>query len=87
MTVPVTFTVITAPVPPVIGISPTSLSFTAPQGGTNPATQTLNISNTGGGTLTLVGQRQCCLVKPLSNSRNWEWDDHNNCSDRKFISW
>ena len=39
-------------VPPVIGTSPTSLAFTATQGGANPATQTLTISNTGGGTLT-----------------------------------
>ncbi|MGH7180572.1 MAG: BACON domain-containing protein [Nitrospiraceae bacterium] len=37
--------------PPAIGTSPTSLSFTAVQGGANPATQTLAISNTGGGTL------------------------------------
>ena len=36
-------------VPPVIGASPTSLSFAATQGGANPATQTLSISNTGGG--------------------------------------
>jgi len=51
MTVPVTFTVTTAPVPPAIGASPTSLAFTATQGGSNPANQTLSISNTGGGTL------------------------------------
>jgi hypothetical protein len=37
--------------PPAIGTSPTSLSFTATQGGANPMTQTLSISNTGGGTL------------------------------------
>ena len=52
VTVPVTFTVATAPVPPAIGASPTSLSFAATQGGANPANQTLSISNTGGGTLT-----------------------------------
>jgi hypothetical protein len=51
VTVPVTFTVATAPVPPAIGVSPTSLSFTAIKGGADPATQTLSISNTGGGTL------------------------------------
>ncbi len=38
-------------VPPAIGASPTSLSFAATQGGANPATQTVSISNTGGGTL------------------------------------
>ncbi|MGH7146814.1 MAG: BACON domain-containing protein [Nitrospiraceae bacterium] len=37
--------------PPAIGVSPTSLSFTATQGGANPVTQTLSISNTGAGTL------------------------------------
>ena len=51
VTVPVAFTITAAPVPPAIGVSPTSLSFTAQQGGGNPASQTLNISNTGGGTL------------------------------------
>ena len=51
VTVPVTFTVATASVPPAIGVSPTSLSFTAIRGGADPATQTLSISNTGGGTL------------------------------------
>ena len=35
---------------PTIGASPTSFAFTA-QAGINPATQTLSISNTGGGTL------------------------------------
>lgn len=39
------------PVPPAIGASPTSLTFAATQGGTNPATQTVTISNTGSGTL------------------------------------
>src|SRR6185436_6279651 len=48
VTIPASFTV-TAP--PAIGASPTTLSFTATQGGANPAPQTLSISNTGGGTL------------------------------------
>jgi hypothetical protein len=51
VTVPVTFTIGSAPVPPALGASPTSLSFTATKGGAAPATQNLNISNTGGGTL------------------------------------
>jgi hypothetical protein len=37
---------------PTIGVSPSSFSFTATAGGANPANQTLNISNTGAGTLT-----------------------------------
>jgi hypothetical protein len=36
---------------PAIGASPTGFSFTATQGGPNPATQILSISNTGSGTL------------------------------------
>jgi hypothetical protein len=48
-TVPVTLTVNTAPT---IRLSPTSLSFTATQGAANPAAQTVNVTNTGGGTLT-----------------------------------
>jgi hypothetical protein len=37
--------------PPTIGFSPTSFSFTATQGGSNPANQILNIWNAGDGTL------------------------------------
>jgi len=51
VTVPVTFTVATSSAPAAIGVSPTSLSFTATRGGSDPATQTLSISNTGNGTL------------------------------------
>lgn len=40
------------PSPPVIGVSPASLSFTVVQGSGNPSPQTLSVSNTGGGTLT-----------------------------------
>ena len=36
---------------PTLQISPLSLSYSAVSGGSNPATQTVNISNTGGGTL------------------------------------
>jgi Zn-dependent metalloprotease len=36
---------------PTIGVSPASLSFTATAGGANPASQNVNISNTGGGAL------------------------------------
>jgi hypothetical protein len=39
------------PTQPTIGVTPTSLSFTATAGGSNPANQTINITNTGGGTL------------------------------------
>ncbi|MDN5941485.1 MAG: fibronectin type III domain-containing protein, partial [Nitrospira sp.] len=51
VTIPVSFTVTAAPLPPAIGASPTSLSFTVQQGEGNPAAQALTISKTGGGTL------------------------------------
>lgn len=40
-----------APPSPTISVSPSSLSFSATQGGANPANQTISISNSGGGTL------------------------------------
>ena len=40
-----------APSSPTIGVSPSSMSFTATAGGANPASQSLSITNTGGGTL------------------------------------
>ena len=51
VSVPITLTVTAAPVPPAIGVTSPSLSFTAQQGGSNPAAQPLSIRNTGGGTL------------------------------------
>jgi hypothetical protein len=72
VTVPVTFTVATAPVPPAIGVSPTSLSFAATQGGANPATQTVTISNTGGGTLSwnAIPNTTWLAVSPASGTGN-----------------
>jgi Malectin domain/Viral BACON domain len=49
-TVPITFNVTAAPTP-VLTLAATALSFSAISGGANPATQTVNVSNTGGGTL------------------------------------
>ena len=72
VTVPVTFTVATASVPPAIGASPTSLSFTATQGGANPVTQTVNISNRGGGTLSWSASPNTTwvAVSPASGTGN-----------------
>ena len=53
--VPVSLTVTTAPVPPTISVSPTSLSFSATEGSPNPAAQTITVSNSGGGTLSWAG--------------------------------
>ncbi len=51
-TVPVTFTV--DPPPPVLAIAPTSLSFSGGQGGPDPATKTVSVTNTGGGSLSFT---------------------------------
>jgi hypothetical protein len=50
VSVPVTLTVTAVP-SPTIGVSPSSFSFSATAGGANPASQSLSITNTGGGTL------------------------------------
>jgi Concanavalin A-like lectin/glucanases superfamily/Viral BACON domain len=47
-TIPVTFTV---DPPPTLSVSPSSLSFTGTVGAASPAAKTLNVTNTGGGTL------------------------------------
>ena len=60
-TVMVSATITAASAPPAIGITPGGLTFTAQQGGANPAPQSLTIRNTGGGTLTWT----------VSNSATW----------------
>ena len=51
-TVNVSLTITAAAIPPAIGVTPGSLTFTAQQGGGNPTPQSLAVRNTGGGTLT-----------------------------------
>jgi hypothetical protein len=51
-TIPVTLTV--NPATPALSVSPSSLSFSATVGGSNPANQTLSVTNTGGGTLSFT---------------------------------
>ena len=50
--VPVTLTVIAQPV---IALSPTSLSFTGLQGGASPTSQSVSVTNSGGGNLSWTG--------------------------------
>jgi Domain of unknown function (DUF4082)/Concanavalin A-like lectin/glucanases superfamily/Fibronectin type III domain/Viral BACON domain/Bacterial Ig domain len=52
-TIPVTLT-LDQPPPPALAVSPTSLSFSATQGGANPAAQTVSVTNTGSGTLAVT---------------------------------
>ncbi|MEW6130033.1 MAG: S8 family serine peptidase [Acidobacteriota bacterium] len=55
---------------PTIGVSPSSLSFTATAGGANPANQSLSITNTGGGTLnwTASSNQTWLSVSPTSGT-------------------
>ncbi|CUQ66541.1 BACON domain-containing protein [Candidatus Nitrospira inopinata] len=71
--VPITFTITTgSSVSPAVSVSPTSLSFTARVGGANPSSQTLRISNSGGGTLnwSVRGNRSWMWLSPTDGSGN-----------------
>lgn len=61
-----------AQVSPAIGVSPTSLSFTAAQGGTTPVNLPLSISNTGRGTLTWTASDNASwlTLSPASGTGN-----------------
>lgn len=59
VSLPVTLSIVPRSSSPIISVSPTSLSFTARVGGANPSTQTLRISNVGGGTLTWRARHNC----------------------------
>ena len=63
-TVPVTLTVQALPPAPTIFYSPASLTFSGMQGGGNPATQALNITNSGGGTLTWTASSDTAWLTP-----------------------
>ena len=70
-----TYTPVGTPPPvvaPAIGASPTSLSFAATQGGAHPATQTVSISNTGGGTLSWTASDNAAwlTLSPASGTGN-----------------
>jgi hypothetical protein len=67
-----------APVPPSIGYSPTTFSFTATQGGANPPSQTLSIGKAGGGSGSLSwkvnSNAQWLRLSPTSGSSSGETD-------------
>ncbi len=59
------------PVPPVLNVTPTSLSFTATTGGADPASKTAALTNTGGGSLTFTtspGASAWLTATPASGS-------------------
>jgi len=55
---------------PTIGVNPSSLSFTATAGGSNPANQTISITNTGAGTLnwTATENGSWLTISPVSGA-------------------
>jgi hypothetical protein len=59
-----------APASPAIGVSPTSMSFSGTVGGANPPSQSLSITNTGGGTLnwTAASNQPWLSVSPASGT-------------------
>jgi hypothetical protein len=68
--VPVALTLTAVTSTPAIGLSTTSLGFAGTVGGTNPSSQTIGISNVGGGTLTwTAGDNATWLtLSPLSGT-------------------
>ena len=63
--------VITDPPPPGLGVSPTTLSFTATTGGSDPTAKTTSVTNTGSGTLsftTSTGTDTWLAASPASGS-------------------
>ena len=68
---------ISAPAEPYIGFSPTSFTFSAIQGGSNPSNKTLQVWNEGGGTLNwAVGDDAVWLsLVPTSGSSTGETDN------------
>lgn len=61
---------------PTIAFSPSSLSFSAQEGGANPASKTLSISNSGSGTLdwTVTADANCVSLSPTSGASTGESD-------------
>ncbi|HWV45562.1 MAG TPA: fibronectin type III domain-containing protein [Nitrospira sp.] len=72
VTIPVNLTVESAPIPPTIGTSPATLSFTAVQGGSISSSQTVSISNTGGGLLSWLASEDASWlgISPTSGTGN-----------------
>jgi hypothetical protein len=71
-TLPVTLTMTTTTTGATIGFNPTSLTFTGTVGGTNPAAKPINISNTGGGTLSWTASDNAAwlTLSPVSGTNS-----------------
>jgi hypothetical protein len=75
-TIAVTLTVTAAPISPTINVNPLSLFFTDAQGGANPASQILALTNIGGQTLTwtISDNAGWLAVNPSNGSTTTETD-------------
>jgi hypothetical protein len=75
-TVPVTLTLTAATAGGTISFTPTTLTFGGSVGGSNPASQLVNLTNPGGGTLTwTIGDNAAWLtVTPVSGTTTTETD-------------
>ena len=71
------------PPPPALAVSRTSMAFTATQGGANPAAQTADITNTGGGTLNFTASETASWLTVSPGSRDGAGDDHGHAVDRR----
>jgi len=69
-TITATFVVSTVPATPALSVSPTSLTFSATEGGSNPAASSVNITNSAGGSLTFTASSDSSWlsVSPTSGS-------------------
>jgi hypothetical protein len=69
-TITATFVVSAAPPAPALSVSPTTLTFSATQGGGNPAASSVNVTNSGGGSLSFAASSDSSWlsVSPTSGS-------------------
>ena len=81
-TIPVTLTV-DPTVPPALAVAPASLAFGATQGGANPAARTLDVTNTGGGTLSWTASDDAAWLAVDAGVRDGRRHDDRDPVDRR----
>ena len=69
--------------PPALSVSPTSLSFTATQGGASPAAKTLSVSNTGGGSMDWTASDGAAWLSLSPDERHERGHDHGDAVDHR----
>ncbi|MEK7542611.1 MAG: malectin domain-containing carbohydrate-binding protein [Patescibacteria group bacterium] len=68
----ITKTGLPSPSTPTLNVSPTTLTFSGVQGGSNPANQSITVSNTGGGTMnwTASSNANWLTINPIAGTNN-----------------